>query len=214
MQHICYIVGAYHGEACPIYPAHGDMVIAADGGYAALQALGITPHLVVGDFDSLGYVPESEDVIRHPVRKADTDTLLAIRLGLEQGYRSFVITGSVGGRLDHTIANVQTLLFLMQHGARGLLYGDGTAVTSVRNGSITLQGKGLFSVFALDPIVTGVQLDGVAYPLRDGVLTYDFPLGASNEFGEGPACIGAENGTLLVIWQPQSTDLQNTISIL
>ncbi len=212
MHHICYIVGAYHGTDAIIRPSPGDLVIAADGGYAALQTLGITPDLVVGDFDSLGYVPEAEQVIRHPVRKDDTDTLLGIRLGLEHGYRNFVITGSVGGRLDHTLANIQALLFLMQHGARGLLYGDGTAITAVRNGSISISGTGLFSVFALDPVVSGVQLKQVSFPLQDGVLTYDYPLGASNEFLDAPAVIGADHGTLLVIWKADKDTLPSIIT--
>ena len=82
MQSICYIIGAYHGEDAVILPTSRDFVIAADGGYAALDVLGVKANLVVGDFDSLGYVPEAEEIVQHPVRKDDTDTLLAIRLGL------------------------------------------------------------------------------------------------------------------------------------
>lgn len=214
MQHICYIIGAYRGEDAVIRPTAADMVIAADGGYAAATALGVKPDLVVGDFDSLGYVPEAEQVVQHPIRKDDTDTLLAIRIGLEHGYRNFVILGGVGGRLDHTVANIQALLFLMAHGARGMLYGENTALTVVRNSTITVQGSGIFSVFALDPIVSGVQLQNVSYPLQDAVLTYDYPLGASNEFMDEPARIGAENGTLLIIWKAEKETLPTIIETL
>jgi len=214
MQHICYIIGAYHGEDAVIRPASDDLIIAADGGYSAMKVLGVTPHLIVGDFDSLGFVPESEAVVQHPVRKDDTDTLLAIRLGLEHGYRNFVITGALGGRLDHTFANLQALLFLRDHGARGVLYGDGTVVTAVTNSSITITGEGTLSVFTMDRVAQGVQLQNVGYPLINAELTNNFPLGVSNEFVGKPAAISVENGTLLVMWQAEKGNLPNIIEIL
>ena len=207
MQSVCYIIGAYHGEDAVILPASADFVIAADGGYAAAVKLGIRPNLVVGDFDSLGYVPEAEEIVQHPVRKDDTDTLLAIRLGLEKGYRNFVITGALGGRLDHTFANLQALLFLRDHGARGVLYGDSFAATAVTNGSITIEGKGTLSVFTMDAKAEGVTLKNVSFPVEQGTLTNSFPIGVSNEFLEGPAVISVENGTLLVMWQAEKEEL-------
>lgn len=214
MQRICYIIGAYHGDDACIVPCSADFVIAADGGYAAAKQLGIKPNLVVGDFDSLGYVPEAEEIIQHPVRKDDTDTLLAIRLGLERGYRNFVITGALGGRLDHTFANLQTLLFLRDRGARGLLYGDGFAVTAVTNGSITVEGSGTLSVFAMDASAKGVYLRDVSYPLEDAELTNSFPIGVSNEFIGKPATIGVENGTLLVMWQAAKEELPKIVETI
>lgn len=207
MQSVCYIIGAYHGEDAVILPASADFVIAADGGYAAAVKLGIRPHLVVGDFDSLGYVPEAEEIVQHPVRKDDTDTLLAIRLGLEKGYRNFVITGALGGRLDHSFANLQALLFLRDHGARGVLYGDGFAATAVTNSSITIEGKGTLSVFTMDAKAEGVTLENVSFPVEQGTLTNGFPIGVSNEFLEGPAVVSVENGTLLVMWQAEKEEL-------
>lgn len=104
----CYIYGAMPCGSTEKLE-EGDLLIAADGGYAYLQ--GQKPDLVVGDFDSLGYVPEGEQIIRHPVQKDDTDMLLAVREGLKRGYRKFVLYGGIGGRLDHTIANLQVLAF-------------------------------------------------------------------------------------------------------
>ena len=214
MQNICYIIGAYHGDDACIVPCSADFVIAADGGYAAAKKLGIKPNLVVGDFDSLGYVPEAEEIIRHPVRKDDTDTLLAIRLGLERGYRSFVIIGAVGGRLDHSFANLQALLFLRDHGARGLLYGDGFAITAVTDSSITAEGRGTLSVFAFTPTVKGVFLRNVSYPLEDAELTSSFPIGVSNEFIGQPAEIGCTEGTLLVMWQAEKEELPKIVEMM
>jgi len=169
---------------------------------------------VVGDFDSLGYVPEAEEIIQHPVRKDDTDTLLAIRLGLERGYRNFVIIGAIGGRLDHSFANLQALLFLRDHRARGLLYGDGFAITAVTDGSITIEGRGTLSVFAFTPTVKGVYLRNVSYPLEDAALTSSFPIGVSNEFMEGPATIGCTEGTLLVMWQAEKEKLPKIVEMV
>ena len=214
MQKVCYIIGAYHGEDAVILPASADLVIAADGGYAALEALGVQADLVVGDFDSLGYVPASEETVQHPVRKDDTDTLLAVRLGLERGYRNFVITGALGGRLDHSFANLQVLLFLRDHGARGVLYGDGFAATAVTDGSITMEGSGTLSVFSFDPTATGVSLRDVSYPLENATLTSSFPIGVSNEFIGKCATIGVEQGTLLVMWQAEKNDLPKIVEML
>ena len=214
MQGICYIIGAYHGEDAVILPTSADCVIAADGGYTAAQALGIKPHLVVGDFDSLGYVPEAEEIIQHPVRKDDTDTLLAIRLGLERGYRSFVITGALGGRLDHSFANLQTLLFLRDHGARGLLYGDGFAATAVTNGTITLEGRDTLSVFTMDAKAKGVTLKNVSFPVENAELINGFPIGVSNAFLDGPAEISVTDGTLLVMWQAEKEELPKIVEMM
>lgn len=214
MQRICYIIGAWHGEDAVIRPSADDLVIAADGGYKTLEVLGVKSDLVVGDFDSLGYVPTAEDIVQHPVRKDDTDTLLAIRLGLERGYRSFVIIGALGGRLDHTFANLQTLLFLRDHGAKGLLYGDGFAVTTVTNGSITVTGEGTLSVFSADPNAKGVTLQNVGYPLENAELTNSFPIGVSNEFIGKPATISVADGTLLVMWQAEKNALPKIIRII
>ena len=214
MQGICYIIGAYHGEDAVILPSSADYVIAADGGYKALDALGVQANLVVGDFDSLGYVPEGVEILQHPVRKDDTDTLLAIRLGLERGYRNFVITGALGGRLDHTFANLQALLFLRDHGARGVLYGDGFAATAVTNGSITIQGKGTLSVFTMDAKAEGVTLRDVSFSVEQVPLTNSFPIGVSNEFMGKPATISVEQGTLLIMWQAEKEELPKIADML
>ena len=110
-------------------------VIAADGGLRHTDRLGIVPDAVLGDFDSLGYTPSGANVF--PVEKDDTDAMLAVRLGLRQGCGEFLLYGSLDGpRLDHTVANFQTLQFLADHGTVGYLVGNTTMATVVKNGSI------------------------------------------------------------------------------
>lgn len=184
---------------------HGDHIIAADGGLRHTQALGLTPDKILGDFDSLGYIPNNARL--YPVEKDDTDTLLAVRLGLELGYREFVLYGSLDGpRLDHTVANFQTLQFLCDHGAAGYLVGRDYIVTVVKNEKIHFLGvpQGTVSVFCMGPDAEGVTLKGLYYPLENGKLTSGFPLGVSNHFTGEPAEISVENGSLLVMWDRQN----------
>ena len=178
-----------------------DFLLAADGGLRHLQSLGLTPDEILGDFDSLGYVPENSS--RFPVEKDDTDSMLAIRRGLELGYREFWLYGSLDGpRLDHTVANFQTLLYLAEHGARGTLAGLRQKVTLLRNGALRFPAgmRGNLSVFAMAGDAEGVTLRGLYYPLENGSLTPAFPLGVSNHFTGDEAKITVEKGNLLIIW--------------
>ena len=182
-----------------------DYIIAADGGLRHTKALGINPHAVLGDFDSLGYTPEGANVF--PVEKDDTDAMLAVRRGLTQGFREFFLYGSLDGpRLDHTVANFQTLQFLADNGAWGYLVGEQTLVTVVKNGTIAFpEGtEGTISVFCLGSDARGVTLEGLYYPLSDGTLTAGFPLGVSNHFTGQEAKISVKEGSLLVLWDRQN----------
>ena len=178
-----------------------DLVIAADGGLAHLQSLGVQPGAILGDFDSLGYVPQDSRVF--PVEKDDTDMMLAIRLGLSRGYREFLLYGAVDGpRLDHTIANLQSLSFLTEHGAWGWLIGKDYIATCVKNGTLRFSetAEGIVSVFCQGRDAQGVTIEGLHYPLEQGALTAHFPLGVSNHFIGEAARVQVEDGTLLVLW--------------
>ena len=202
-QSVCYVVGAMSlsHDMCP-HPAPGDYVIAADRGYDALMAYGVTPDLVVGDFDSLGHSPSHPNVKALPVQKDDTDMAYALRSGLELGYRRFVLLGGMGGRLDHTVGNLQLLDFLAARGARGFLAGEKTVATVVRNGHMVFPSdmSGRLSVFCTSGEARGVTLRGLRYNLENAALQSDFPLGVSNEFIGEEARVGVERGSLLLIW--------------
>lgn len=197
---VIFCAGGFEKLAEPVDGS--DYVIAADGGYAHTKALGISPDAVLGDFDSLGFVPEGAELF--PAEKDDTDAMLAVRLGLEKNCDRFLLYGSLDGpRLDHTVANLQTLGFLADRGRIGYLIGNGQIVTLLEKGTLAFPGsaRGYLSVFALDGAAKGITLRGLKYPLENGELTPTFPLGVSNQFVGKPASVTVTEGRLLVIWQ-------------
>ena len=201
---ICYVVGAMSlSMNLRPYPAPGDYVIAADRGFDSLMAFGVTPDLVVGDFDSLGYSPNHPNVIQLPEEKDDTDMVYALRKGLELGYRRFVLLGGVGGRLEHTLANLQLLDWLTTQGAQGFLAGEKTIATAVRNNTITfpMTMSGYISVFCNSGTADKVSLSGLKFPLDEEKLDATFPLGVSNQFIGQTAKIQVGDGSLILIWE-------------
>lgn len=199
----CFIFAAGTFYGLRERPASGDLVIAADAGYKTCLQAGIVPDLLLGDFDSMEAPADFANIRRSPVEKDDTDAMLAVRRGLELGYREFVLYGSLDGpRLDHTVANFQTMQFLADRGAVGYLVGNRSIVTVVKNGSIAFPAglRGNLSVFCMGADARGVTERGLYYALEDGVLTSGFPLGVSNHFTGEPAHISVRDGSLLVIW--------------
>ena len=177
-----------------------DFIIAADGGLRHTENLGLVPNIVIGDMDSMEGQRVPEGAILFPAQKDDTDTMLAIKQGLTMGYRSFVIYGGLGGRLDHTVANIQSLSYLLREGAQGILMDENHKVFLLRNGKISLdEPYHYISVFAYGGECRGVTLQGVQYPLDGVTLTPDFPLGVSNQQKGEEAVIQVEDGTLLLI---------------
>ena len=180
-----------------------DVIVCADSGLEYARRCGVTPSVVLGDFDSFrGALPSGAEILRLPKEKDDTDTLFAVRLGWDRGVREFLIAGGIGGRLDHTLGAVQTLNWLVSHGARAAM-DDGRQFVEVLHGPAEREyGKDFrsyCSLLALSPRVTGVTLSGFRYPLTDAILTYDFPLGVSNEIRDSVATLRFSEGRLAVI---------------
>lgn len=181
-------------------------MIAADAGYIYLRQLGVTPDLVIGDMDSVRERGEQPDIQTGcilevlPVEKDDTDMLAAIRKGLEQQCDSFHIYGGLGGRLDHTLANIQCLVFLHNQGAKGYLYGKDCCMELLCNGKREYPPdmRGRISVLAWTGEARGVTEKGFHYSLDKAVVTSDFPIGISNEFVGQESSIEVEDGMLLI----------------
>ena len=196
---LIFCAGGFEGL---IEPAEGSYIIAADGGLTYVNQLGLTPNAIIGDFDSLDYIPTGAEV--YPVEKDDTDGMLAVKLGLKKGFRDYLVYGSLDGpRLDHTVANYQLLQYLCDHGAQGTLVGLSFCATVIRDGALAFSGgtAGDISVFCMGPDATGVTIEGLYYTLRNGTLTSGFPLGVSNHFTGAPAKIEVARGFLLILWR-------------
>ncbi|NLY31217.1 MAG: thiamine diphosphokinase [Firmicutes bacterium] len=199
-ERICYIVGAAACNKLDFSPRAGDYVIAADGGFTRLEEAGINPDLVIGDLDTLGFQPEHPNVITLNTEKDDTDTFAAARAGIELGFRLFHIYCSTGGRLDHTLANIQLLAYLAERKMQGFLFDADRVVTAIANSSLSLppQPEGYVSVFAHSQTASGVDITGLKYPLDNATLTNTFPLGVSNEFIGQAGTISVAAGTLII----------------
>lgn len=199
---ICYIVGAGEKSGLAFKPFENDMVIAVDGGFGYLVEMGLEPDLVIGDFDSLGYIPEHKNVIRLKKEKDDTDMLSAVKEGMKEGYDTFYLYCGMGGRIDHTLANIQLLAYLSQNGKKGFLIDEKNILTAVTDGSIDFPSghKGYISVFSYSEKCVGVYLKGLKYELDNSEITNTFPIGVSNEFTEESASISVKDGTLIVVF--------------
>ena len=200
---IIFCAAEFDKLVTPIEPE--DYVLAADGGLCHLEQLKIRPNGILGDFDSLGYIPEGAEVF--PVEKDDTDSMLAAKKGLELGFREFIFYGSLDGpRLDHTVANFQTLQYLADRDATGYLVGNTQMVTVLRNGKLTFPAgcQGILSVFCMGKDAEGVTIRGAKYELENGTLTAGFPLGVSNHFEGKEVIVAVEQGSLLLLWDREN----------
>ena len=201
MPHKCIILSG--GEFHPVEkPGPGDFLIACDRGYEYAQRCGVMPDLVVGDFDSCGeIIAEGVPVKRLPVEKDDTDTMSAIRFACAQGFDEIELQCALGGRLDHTLANLQSLVFAEKHGLRASVISPDTVIRTLHCGSLRLPRQPGFSlsVFAAEDLCRGVSIHGTKYELEREDLSSAFPLGVSNEWRADEAEISVEDGILLIV---------------
>ena len=198
----------------PLY--EGDYCIACDAGFKYAQDLGILPDLIVGDFDSASEMgseflngikeiakDDPDRIVKLNVMKDDTDTIKAVKIVLSKGYKKFYLYGATGGRrLDHTLANVQTLLFIKHNGAKGYIMDSDRMILIAENETVNFNvgNTGYISIFSLSEVSRGVTLKGLMYTLQNGEILNDFPLGVSNEFIiDEEAVVSVEDGALLIV---------------
>ena len=208
---ICYIIGAGELPLLYIKDNKQSLIIAADGG---LEHLGEQkPNIIVGDFDSLGYIPDSPNTVILPTEKDLTDMKYATKIGIEKGFKTFILYGGTGGRVDHTFANISLICFLAEKGYRGYLIGDGMIITAIKNTSIKLPKKkeGTVSVFTAGESAFGVTIKGLKYTLSNYTLKFSQALGVSNSYIGQDAEISVKDGTLIVMFQE---DVKNFIDNL
>lgn len=178
-----------------------DRVIAVDGGFASLEALGRMPDRALGDFDSLGYVPDTVPVRAFPPEKDASDMELALEEALGAGAARVVVYGALGGRLDHTLANLSLLASFAERGLEVVAVGERESIAFlVGPGELVLEAadEGIVSVFSLTDVSTGVVEEGLKYGLDGVALTNRTSWGLSNELVGTAARISVESGTLAV----------------
>ena len=197
---ICYIVGAGENYGLDFIPEKEDFVIAADAGFRYLRDADITPDLIVGDFDSLNDIPQSGNILKFAAEKDDTVMFIALKEGIGAGYRSFHIYGGTGGRIDHTIANIQMLAYISERKMKGCLFHKDTVLIMMENRKLIFDkgSLGYVSVFSYSEKSTGVYLRNLKYELVDATLTNSFQFGVSNELVGKESSITVENGVLLI----------------
>ena len=207
----CIVIGAGDLTVGAVNVGEQDLVIAVDGGVNYCGVLEIEPDIILGDFDSVNdaqreaiiklkeEIPERVVVLKP--EKDDTDMLAALKLGLEKGYDYFLIYGATGGRLEHTLANIQCLLFLKEHDAVGYLMDGSGMIFVMKNEEVKLRDnlEGYFSLFCLGKEAKGVTIKGMKYELEDYTMTNAFPIGVSNEFVGKEASVSVRDGELVGI---------------
>lgn len=183
----------------------GDYVICTDGGYDIARKQNIEPDLLIGDFDSIAsHPPKHLKIKRFQPEKDFTDLELALKTAIEMKLPEAEIFGGIGGRLDHTVSNLQLLShysdsfdWLVMLDAKNKCF---VLNNKQKNGLVIPAEKGCYlSLFSLSEACCGVTIQGVKYPLQNHTLTRDFPLGVSNEFNEKNAVLSIKNGVLLVV---------------
>lgn len=200
MSRTCLIISG--GEYDDIRPQKCDLTIACDKGYEYALRLGIKPDLVIGDFDSYsGEIDGGIDCITLPASKDDTDTGYAVKYAIQHGSDDITIICALGGRLDHTISNLQTLCRAARANVSARILSTDTVIHAVCNSGIVLEKRSgwAFSVFSAADVCKGVTIKGAKYPLNDAELYNTYPIGQSNDWAEDRASICCREGILIII---------------
>ena len=181
-----------------------DYVISADAGFINASLSNFKTECLIGDFDTLKTLPEKDyvgEIQRFKCEKDDTDTMLAARLAVKKGYDEIYFFGALGGRLDHSFANIQTLNFVSNNKKRGFIISENEFVTILLPGKHYIKKKNGFtlSLFSISEKTEGISVIGTKYTLNDGNISYDFPIGVCNEIVSSEAEISFSKGKLLVI---------------
>lgn len=201
----CALVGASEFNSAHFLEAVSDglfdYVIAVDGGYAALEAIGVAPDLALGDFDSLGYTPKGVRTCSFPAHKNESDMELALKRVRRRKMDEAVVYGGLGGRLDHTLANLQLFAAYSEKGLSVTAVGVHEQIaflTGPGTFEIPALEEGTVSVFAMNDRCRGAFEMGLEYPLEECTLTNRTSLGLSNQLKGEAAVVGVEKGTLAI----------------
>lgn len=184
-----------------------DYIICADGGANFLYKIGIIPNYIIGDLDSISlkaieyFKKEGVEFKKFPTRKDETDTQLCIHLAKELDVLELDLLGALGGRIDHTIANINLMYYIKNLGINPVLKTENEYVYILNNESLDLLGtKGdTISILPIKGDAIGITLKGLEYPLDNATIKFGNPIGVSNVMKDNLCNIDVKNGTLLII---------------
>ena len=179
-----------------------DLIVCADSGYSFAKKAGLTPNLIIGDFDSLKEeLPQNTEVVKLNTHKDDTDTEHCVMECIRRGYKDFLLLGSIGGRTDHTFANIATLAFLSEYNYNGIARNNGEEIRILKEGSYEMNNKKglIFSVFPYGCESVNVTYKGAEYMLNNKTLTYNVSRGISNVFVDDEAEITINRGRAILL---------------
>ena len=186
-----------------------DFIMVADSGMEFMRRVGLTPDMIIGDFDSvaadtLDFFKSKEGIIwkqLNPI-KDGTDTEFAIRQAMELGSKEITVLGATGSRLDHVLGNISLLGIGLLQGTKIQLVDANNRIQMV-NESLQMKKEEQFgsyvSLLPYNGEVEGLFLKGFKYPLTNFTLKPFNSLGISNEIVDDVAEIIFEKGVLLVI---------------
>ena len=183
------------------YLREDDFCICCDSGLKHRLGLGVTPDLIVGDFDSHEDPHLDVETITLPCEKDDTDTVFAVKEALARGFEDFLLVGVIGGRLDHTLGNVSILLMLQGQGKTVLAVDDYSELAVVDDRPVEISDQyAYFSLLNISGVARGVNIQNAKYPLEDAEITCEYQYGVSNEPLPGQtARVWVEEGRLLLV---------------
>ena len=178
-----------------------DYYIYCDSGLKHREALGAAPDLIIGDFDSYEQPETDIETIVLPTVKDDTDTMFAVKEGLRRGFEDFLLVGALGGRLDHTMVNVYSLLYLDEKGKNGAIADDFSVVRLVSRTPVEISPEwAFFSLVNIDGSAHGVTIRDAKYELTDAEIPCSFQYATSNEpLPNKKATVSLKEGRLLLI---------------
>lgn len=181
----CVIIGGADIGNYDVIRTHlrdGDFNIFCDSGLYHKEKLGISAHLIVGDFDSHPRPDTAVETIALPREKDDTDTVYAVKEALSRGFEDFLLIGVCGGRLDHTLGNVSILLKLHSAGKSALIVDDFSEMEIVSNEAKYIDDSfPYFSLINIDGTCRGVYEKNAKFPLENGEIDAEYQYGISNE---------------------------------
>lgn len=178
-----------------------DYFIYCDSGLRHMEKLGVAPNLIVGDFDSHENPNLSFETIVLPREKDDTDTFFAAKEAVKRGFDEFILIGTVGGRLDHTLGNVSVLLYLFSLGKKAEMIDDYSEMQIVADKTVFVDSSySYFSLLNITGEAEGITERNVKFPLENAKITCEYQYGISNEALPGKnAEITVKKGKALLI---------------